>query len=59
MGLIYEVQYQGSLQRAMELELIKIGQYPLLPENLDRPDKPQGELIRYKLARPPGQATDS
>lgn len=59
MGLIYEVQYQGNLQKAMELELIKIGQYPLLPENLARPDKPKGELIRYKLARPPGQATDS
>lgn len=59
MGLIYEMQYSGSLQQAMELELIKIGQYPLLPENLARPDKPTGELIRYKLARPPGQATDS
>lgn len=59
MGLIYEMQFRGSLQQAMELELIKIGQYPLLPENLSRPDKPEGELIRYKLARPPGQATDS
>lgn len=59
MGLIYEVQYIGNLQKAMEQELIKIGNYPLLPENLARPDRSSSEEIRYKLARPPGQATDS
>lgn len=59
MGLRYDVEYRGTIQKAMEMETIRIGQYPLLPENISRPDKPKGEFIRYKLARPPGQATDS
>lgn len=59
MGLRYKVIYRGNIQRAQELEVIEIGSYPLKPENLQRPDKQQGQLIRYKLARPPGQNSDS
>ena len=59
MGLNYKVIYRGNLQKAQELEVIEIGNYPLKPENLQRPDKPLGQLIRYKLARPPGQNSDS
>lgn len=67
MGLFYEVQYVGSMQGALEQELIKIGAYPLLPENLSRPDerkvmaesnKGGDPILRYKLARPPGQLND-
>lgn len=59
MGLRYKAIYRGNIQRAQEMEVIEIGSYPLKPENLQRPDKPQGQLIRYKLARPPGQNSDS
>lgn len=59
MGLRYKVIYRGTLQKAQELEVIEIGRYPLKKENLQRPDKPQGQFIRYKLARPPGQNSDS
>jgi len=52
MNLEYVTIYKGTVQKAKELEVIEIGKYPLSEENLSRPDKPQGELIRYKLARP-------
>lgn len=52
MNLEYITIYKGSVQKAKELEVVEIGKYPLSEENISRPDKPQGELLRYKLARP-------
>ena len=46
-GLIYFVEFRGALQQCLAVEKQKIFNYPLLPENLARPDV-------YKLAKPPG-----
>ena len=48
-GLIYIVQFSGTLQECLRLEKTKIYNYPLLPENLKR---------SYKLNRPPGNQRD-
>lgn len=52
MKLDYKTEYRGTLQKAMEAELVRIGNYPLTPENLARPDQSEEGVDRYKLARP-------
>lgn len=59
MKIEYLVEYRGTLQGAAERELIRLGNYPLTPENLARPDEPQGGVDRYKLARPVQNALDN
>ena len=56
--LRYLVEYRGSLQEALEREFLRLIDYPLTPENLARPDKPDGGLLRYKLGRPPLNPVD-
>lgn len=48
-NLFYFVQYEGTLQECLRQELMKIFNYPTLPENLKRA-KP--------LIRPPGNKVD-
>lgn len=48
-NLFYFVQYEGTLQECLRQELLKIFNYPTLPENLKRA-KP--------LMRPPGNKVD-
>lgn len=52
MKLEYKTEYRGTFQKAMEAEIIRIGSYPLTPENLVRPDQSENGVDRYKLARP-------
>lgn len=48
-GLAYQTQFTGNILECKRLELIKIYEYPLLPENLKRPTP---------LIRPPGNKID-
>lgn len=45
--------FLGNKLDALKFEKQLIASYPLLPENIARPDYPTGNLPRYKLARPP------
>ena len=59
MKVEYIAEYRGTLQIAAERELIRLGNYPLTPENLARPDEPEGGVDRYKLARPIQNSMDN
>lgn len=48
--LIYQVQFEGTIEQCMREERVKIYNYALLPENLKR--------VRF-LKRPPGNKKDS
>jgi hypothetical protein len=56
--LQYITEYRGSKQEAEEREFLRIVDYPLLAENLSRPDQPEGGVERFKLGRPPQNPVD-
>ncbi len=53
MNLRYLTVDEGDVSYILRKEKEHIRDYPLMPENLQRPDEPQGKVLRYKLARPP------
>ncbi len=48
-GLMYVIQFRGTIRDCLVEEKIKIYNYPLLPENLNR---------KEKIIRPPGNKVD-
>ena len=51
-NLSYVIQFRGDIGNCLIQKKIKIYHYPLLPENLQRPDA-------LRLARPPGNKQDN
>ena len=56
--LRYQTEYRGDKLTAEIREFLRLVNYPLLQENLDRPARPQGGVERYRLARPPMNPVD-
>ncbi|KAA3623022.1 MAG: hypothetical protein DWQ02_25220 [Bacteroidetes bacterium] len=58
MNFQYVIIDEGDIGYILRKEKEHIRDYPLLPENLRRPDKPQGKILRYRIARPPLNMVD-